>query len=161
VAAAFGFITQPPTRNTIERWRGRHLFKGMTATEPQHGASLATSGALMRLSAVQRVGGFDATLREAEDADLGERLLAAGFDVIFDPKLFVTATKTNTLREVLERYTRWNTRTPMSVRDYVRQIFYSIKVMAREDLRAGDPLAALISLASPHHQFWSKYCHRR
>lgn len=157
VAAVFGFITQPPPRNAVERWRGRHLFKNTTATEAQHGASLATGGSLLRGSAVRRVGGFDATLGEGEDADLGARLLAAGCDVIFDPKLFVTATKPNTLREVLERYARWNTHAPMGVRDYARQIVYSIKVMAREDLRAGDPLAALISLASPHCQFVSSF----
>ncbi len=154
VAAVCGHITQPSPRNAVERWRGRHLFKTSVPREMQRDATLATGGALLRATAVRKAGGFDSGLREHEDAELGARLLAAGFDVIYDPKLFVTATKSNSLREVLERYARWNARGPMTPLGYARQIAYSIKVMALADLRAGDPLAALISLVSPHYQFW-------
>jgi hypothetical protein len=37
---------------------------------------------------------------------------------------------------------------------YLKQIKYSITVMAREDMETADIGAALISLVSPHYQYW-------
>jgi len=155
VAAVFGPITQKRAVGAVERWRGRHLFKECPAATV-HGAGLITAGALVRASAVKAVGNFNPDLRYGEDFELGARLLAAGHDVICDPRLQVMSIARNTLWQVLERYWRWNTAPHgrMGFVDYLRQIVYSIKVMARADLRAGDPLAACISLVSPHYQFW-------
>ena len=91
-----------------------------------------------------------------EDVDLGVRLLAAGCDVVCDPKLRIVSIEPNSLAQVLERYWRWNTAPHgrMDAAAYLRQISYSIKIMAREDLAARDPAAALISLLCPHYQFW-------
>jgi len=154
VAAVFGRWTQPPSRSPVDRWRARHLFRTEVQAEVQRTASLATYGTLLRADAARAVGGFDSTLRAGEDADLGRRLLAADYEVIFDPRLTVTATQRNTLSQVLERYARWNTLKRMTARDYARQIWYAARVMVRADLRAGDPAAALISLLAPHFQFW-------
>lgn len=155
VAAVFGWVAQPPPVNAVERWRGRHLFKAAPDSVQRH-ASLATTGAMVRASAVKEAGGFNPKLRLAEDADLGARLLAAGRDVICDPALRVVSISPNTLAQALERYWRWNTAPHgrMTVPAYLRQIIYSIKVMAREDLLAHDPAAALISLICPHYQYW-------
>jgi len=154
VAAVFGWVTQPPPVNAVERWRGRHLFKG-SPEKTIHHAALATGGALMRALAVKETGNFNAHLEYGEDADLGDRLLGDGWDIICDPQLKITSIAENTLAQVLERYWRWNTASHgrMSVREYVQQISYSVKVMARQDLQAGDPLAAAISLITPHYQF--------
>ena len=155
VAAVFGWVAQPPPVNAVERWRGRHLFKTPPDAVQRH-ASLATTGALIRASAAKEAGGFNPKLRLAEDADLGTRLLAAGHDVVCDPKLRVISISPNTLAQALERYWRWNTAPHghMTVWAYLRQIIYSIKVMAREDLTARDPAAVFISLLCPHFQFW-------
>jgi glycosyltransferase involved in cell wall biosynthesis len=162
VAAVFGWVTQPPPADAAGRWRGRHLFK-TPITGPQRRAKLATGGAVLRASAAGEVGGFNTALRLAEDADLGARLLAADYDVILDPKLTVISAVPNTLAEALERYWRWNTAPygRMGAGVYLRQIVYSIKVMAREDLLAHDPAAALISLICPHYQFWKSVQKRR
>lgn len=42
----------------------------------------------------------------------------------------------------------------MSLIAYLKQIHYSVTVMAREDMETGDIAAALVSLISPHYQFW-------
>lgn len=162
VAAVFGCISQLPPVNAVERWRGRHLFKTPFA-QVQRGAKLATGGVLLRASAVREVGGFAPHLHRGEDADLGDRLLAAGHEVICDPKIRIVSIAPNTLLQVLERYWRWNTPPDgrMGVPAYLRQIIFSIKVMAREDLIAHDPAAALISLLSPHYQFWKSLVNRR
>jgi GT2 family glycosyltransferase len=158
VAAVFGRIVQNQPSNAVGRWRGRHLFREESAPkEAVRRSSLKTGGCMLRASAVREAGGFDAKLREHEDADLGARLLAAGSDVVFDPALFVVSTKRDSLVELMERYCRWNNAQQgrMGIGGYLRQIFFSVKVMVREDLRARDPLSALISLLSPHCQFWS------
>ena len=110
------------------------------------------------------VGNFDYRKGAREDADLGARLLAAGFDVISDPDLRIVSTAGNTLGQVLERYWRWNggREGPVSLRWYVKQVAHSIKVMARQDLEARDLPAIPISLLSPHYQYWrTLFCRLR
>jgi glycosyltransferase involved in cell wall biosynthesis len=161
IAAVFGRITQPAAGNLAERWRGRHLFRVDVAQESRRQASLSTWGALVRASAVHHVGGYDRGLRHTEDRDLGGRLLASGFDVVFDPHLMVTSIAPNTLREVLERHWRWHAgaNPAASWREYKKGIGYSVKCMARDDLRAGDPLSVPVSLLSPHYHFWRSFLH--
>ena len=156
LAGLFGSCIQPSARNVIERWRGRHLYKTETPVGIHHHAHLATHGTLLRKASVMAVGNFNTSLRHSEDADLGVRLLAAGYDVIQDSSLKVMSIASNSLGQVLERYWRWHAgpEETMTLKGYLKQIFYSIKVMAREDLKAGDPFSILISLLTPHYQFW-------
>jgi glycosyltransferase involved in cell wall biosynthesis len=154
LAGVFGRVNGGSLLSVADRWRERHLFRSSLTLEVRHYASLATYCCLVRKSAVEKVGGFSATLRAGEDADLGQRLLAAGYDVIFDPQLIGTSIVSNSVMEVLERYTRWNTLSKMSARGYLRQINYALKVMVVKDLKARDPLGACISLLTPHYQFW-------
>jgi len=156
VAAVFGWITQPPARNAAERWRGRHLFKLDSPQKGRHQASLGTGGTLMRASAAQHVGGFDSELRHAEDRELGVRLLAAGFDVVYDPRLTITSIAANTLGHVLERHWRWTAGIVEDARlnDYLRSVLYSVRFMAMSDVRAGDLGAAFISCLAPHYCYW-------
>jgi glycosyltransferase involved in cell wall biosynthesis len=156
VAAVFGRITQAPGTDVIDRWRGRHLFKVDLAQKVARRASLCTWGALVRASAVRGVGGYDRGRRHTEDADLGSRLLAANFEVVYDPGLTLTSISRNTLGQVLERHWRWNAGTNPSAswREYLRSVGFSIKSMAKEDLRAGDLLSIPISLISPHYHLW-------
>ena len=161
VAAVFGRITQSPAGNLAERWRGRHLFKVELAHEPRLHASLSTWGTLVRASAVRQAGGYDRRLRHTEDGELGGRLLAAGFEVVFDPKLTVTSIAPNTLGQVLERHWRWyaGTNPTANWHAYRKSIAHSIKCMAMDDLRAGDPLSVPVSLLSPHYHFWRSFLH--
>lgn len=152
VAAVFGRIWQPPGGNAVQRWRARHLFKQESLRFPIRGALLATTACIVRVSAVREVGGFNPKMRALEDADLGRRLLARGYDVIGDPGLQARPLKDNSLGQVLERYARWNHNGRMDLVSYLRLVSYSIKGMALEDLRARDPAAALISLICPHYQ---------
>ena len=163
VAAVFGSVCSPVPRNATERWRSRHLFKAGRAIAVDRRASLATGGVLLRKEAVLRVGNFAADQRCGEDAELGARLLAAGFDVVCDPALQVLALGDNSLPQLLERYERWNagigTETGLST--YARQVGYALKVMVREDLRHGDLASAGISFLCPHYLFWKTRFRRR
>jgi glycosyltransferase involved in cell wall biosynthesis len=154
VAAVFGQINEGGRPTVSNRWRGRHLFPSHLVPKVAHSASLATGCCVVRKTAAQQVGGFNQALRAGEDADLGKRLLGAGFDVVFDPKLVATSMSSNSIIEVLERYTRWNTSGRMTFGGYLRQLSYSLKVMVAKDIKEKDPLAACISLLAPHYQFW-------
>jgi glycosyltransferase involved in cell wall biosynthesis len=163
VAAVFGPFTQPPARNAVERWRGRHLFKMDAAHQVNREALLATSGAMVNKAAVLAAGNYNPQLRHSEDRELGERLLAAGCEVVFDPALQVVSIARNNLCQVLERYWRWHAgpREGVSWKAYARQIAYAVKVMAAADLRARDLPALLITLFAPHYQFWRSWWRAR
>jgi GT2 family glycosyltransferase len=155
VAAVFGWIKNGGRPTLGNRWRGRHLFRSdESSPEVIHGASLATTCSVIRKSAVEKVGGFDSRLREGEDYELSERLLRAGFDVVFDPGLWAVSEKSDTVWQALERYARWNARTPFGLGAFLRQLAYACKIMAVADLRAKDPLSTFVSLFSPYYQFW-------
>jgi glycosyltransferase involved in cell wall biosynthesis len=160
VAAVFGRISQPTGGDAVIRWRGRHLFKmprrEVPATEAEHGACFSTYGAMARRDAVLAVGNYDTALRHTEDAELGKRLLASGWNVVRDPALEALSITNNTLSQVLERYWRWNAGTAESIswRGYLSLVSYSARTMVSRDLKDHDIPGALISLYCPHYQFW-------
>lgn len=155
VAAVYGWIQDPCPQGVVSRWRSRHLFKSGLPLQISRNAPLITYGTLMRRSAVLDVGNFNPALLHSEDTELGERLLAAGYDIIFDPRVPVFCNVQNSLSQVLERYWRWyvGVGEKISWKGYLRSIVFSLKEMAHRDISSGDPLAALISLLCPHYQF--------
>lgn len=158
VAAVFGRVMDRREGGAVRRWRRRHLFKCDVRMERRENASLATWGAVLRRSAVLAVGNFDAKHRHTEDAELGERLLAAGWNVVFEPEAHVVPQRSNTLSEVLERYWRWNVGAsePFSGGTFLKRASYSAKVMARQDLKDGDLAGAMISLMTPCYFLWRR-----
>jgi len=155
VAAACGPITQQEAKNPADRWRGRHLFQMNRRTAIEEHAAFVTTGSMVRAAAAREAGGFDASLQHGEDADLGRRMLDRDYKVMFDPGLTYWQIGSNSIAKVLERYWRWNrAQGRMDTLAYLRQIKYSMTVMAREDMETADVAAALISLISPHYQYW-------
>ena len=154
VAAVFGEVRDESVALLGNRWRNRHIFRTNRVRRVQHFSSLLTGCSIVRKSAAEAVGGFNPELLAAEDADLGDRLLRAGFDIVSDPELWASTAKNESVWEVLERYARWNRSDKFGVCDYLRQIVFSVKVMAPEDLRANDSPAVFLSLLSPHYQLW-------
>ena len=162
VAAVVGLITDPNPQGVVSRWRARNLFKVGEIRFATKGAPLITFGTMVRANSVAAVGGYDPTLRHTEDAELGQRLMLANYEVIGDPSLKVFCNKRNTLPEVLERYWRWYAGKDEAFcwKTYVKMLKYSVSAMAFQDLKAGDPLACGISLLLPHYQLW-RYIKKR
>jgi cellulose synthase/poly-beta-1,6-N-acetylglucosamine synthase-like glycosyltransferase len=154
VVAVFGWVRDDSVCTVANRWRRRHLFKSHLERQVTHFASFCTGCSLVRKSVVQQVGGFNAGLRVGEDADLGQRLLRAGFDVVLDPRLFATTDAKNSVMEVLERYARWNPLDHVSLQEYALLVRYVVRRMVVMDLKAKGPLGAGISLLAPHYQLW-------
>jgi glycosyltransferase involved in cell wall biosynthesis len=168
VGAVMGSMSQPPATSLAHRWRGRHLFKMRTVTSSTphsatrsvvHKAVLATYGALVRRSVVLEVGNYNPELRHSEDAELGSRILAAGYDVVLDRQLKVISIAENTLAQVLERYWRWyaGKDEDISFAKYWKLIGHSLKVLVVLDWQEQDPLSIPISLFVPHYQFWRSW----
>jgi glycosyltransferase involved in cell wall biosynthesis len=156
VAAVYGWIQDPHPKGAVSRWRARHLFKAGHPMTISHKSPLITYGTILRRSAVLEMGNFNLGLRHTEDAEMGERLLIAGYDNVFDPRAPVYCNTQNTLPEVLERYWRWYAGIAESVSwlAYLKNVVFSVKCMAMTDLANGDLPVALISLLCPHYQFW-------
>lgn len=152
--AVFGQIVQPEPLTAAGRWCGRHLLRCELVQVENRKASLVSAAAIVRKSAVMKVGNYDRSCTFAEDRELGARLLDAGFEVVFDPSLTVTTLVEDDLWTVLERYWRWHAALDgqVSFSAYIKQIVFSVKVMAAADLSAGDPGSIPISLLSPHYQ---------
>jgi glycosyltransferase involved in cell wall biosynthesis len=156
VAAVCARVVPPPPTGLTDRWRARHLFLVNHRAELRRGSHFGSTGSMLRKSAALRVGNFNPSLTHTEDGELGERLLAAGYDVLFDPDLHVVPRWHDSLGKMLERHWRWyaGVAEPISVVGYLKAIWYSIKVMARADVREGDWSSAAVSLCCPHHHFW-------
>lgn len=156
VAAVYGKLFESSLDNYSQRWRARHLNRQFDDIPLKHHAQLATGACLMRKTSILQVGNFNEALWHSEDVDLGERLIKNGFDIIFDPEMQYKALSRDTFWGLLKRYTRWNSGIcpHPTLGQYIKQIAYCTKVMAWKDLKALDPLAALVSLACPHYQYF-------
>ncbi|HVU37075.1 MAG TPA: glycosyltransferase [Opitutales bacterium] len=155
LAAVHGWFMQSAAGDVVQRWRSRHLFARPVETLQRYAVHV-TAGCVVRRSAVLAVGNYDAALRAGEDAELGRRLQAAGWEVWLDPDLGIECLTRDTRNSVFERYARWNeTEAPAADaqlgRDYLKRLAYAVKVLARRDIRAGDWAAVPLSLALPQY----------
>lgn len=154
VAAIFGRIVQDEAKTAAGRWFARHALGAGSGDEIKHHASLNTAAAIVRRQVVLDVGNFDGRLRQSEDRELGDRLIANGYDVVADPGLIVTMRECSGVHSALERFWRWHAgaRPAVSPVAYLKQILYALKVMARADIADSDLAGLAISLTSPHYQ---------
>lgn len=157
-AAVIGRVVDPNPAGLSRRWRARHLLRLDRPQEAKPAKILSTWGVIMRMDAIAEVGGFNPRLRHTEDAELGERLQRAGWELFYQPNATLVPQNTNTIPQLLERYWRWNVGKDeaVSVRRYFEQFVYAARVMAMQDLRAGDPASAFVSLLTPHYFLWRK-----
>lgn len=154
LAAVHGWFLQSNSGNVVQRWRSRHLF-ARPVESLQRNAVHVTAGCMVRRSAILAVGNYSPARRAGEDAELGRRLQASGWEVWLDPNLGIDCLTADTRATVFERYARWNeTDAPKPEasmwRDYAKRCAYAIKVLAMRDIRAGDWAALPLSLALPH-----------
>jgi GT2 family glycosyltransferase len=156
VATVFGRVIDKSPRGATGRWRARHLLRCHLRQEAKKAPKLATWGVAMRRDAALEVGNFDARLRHTEDAELGGRLQGAGWEVWYEPAAEVYPQTGNTLGQLLERHWRWNAglEENYSLRSYLVQNWFAARTMALDDLKAGDPGSAIVSLLTPHYALW-------
>ena len=93
----------------------------------------------------------------------GNLTTPGGFDIVGDPSLQYFCNSENSLPQVLERYWRWYAGKDelFGLKTYLKSIIFSVRVLAWEDLRAGEPWTCFISLIVPHYQLWRHLSKRR
>jgi glycosyltransferase involved in cell wall biosynthesis len=162
VAAVFGVYGSANVKTTSDRWRARHLFKVGRFLEIDQKAAFSTYGAMVRKSSVEEAGGYNKTLKQCEDADLGDRLRQLQLLVLRDPTCLAISTISNSIPQVLERYWRWNVglEPRFSLRQYLAKVRYSMTEMLKRDLRARDYSAAMVTLVCPHYEAWRTWMHK-
>lgn len=154
VAAVWGTMDKEGV-NLPERWMIRHLLPPLRQEAVVHRTFLSTAAALLRKSSVMQVGNFDASFRHREDLDLSNRLLAADFDVVFDPELKVNLLSSESVWTVLDRDWRWKCWPgKVDLRTYVTHINRAFSKRLGKDLAAGDLPAAALTMIAPHFYFW-------
>jgi biofilm PGA synthesis N-glycosyltransferase PgaC len=158
VSSVFGKICSKTRTGTVNKWRSIHLFKenAKYGSGFQKSDLFITYGAIVRKSHIMAVGNFNAELKHSEDEEMGKRLLANGYTLLSNHDLNVYCNFDNSLREVFERYWRWNVGKDqkMSLRDYAHSIKSSIKPMVQEDLQTRHWSCIPISLICPHYCYF-------
>jgi GT2 family glycosyltransferase len=157
-AAVSGALISKKKDKAVDRWRARHLFRESSLKDAwaEPCSMLITYGTIFMRQAIEKVGGFNPQLRFKEDQDMGERLASAGYQIVGDPKIEVYPSISNTVSEVLERYSRWymDTDEKPSLKGYWHNLKASFRPMMEMDLREGDWGSALISMLAPHFQLY-------
>ena len=158
IAAVSGALISKKKDNAVDRWRARHLFHESSLKEAwaEPCSMLITYGTLFARKFIDEVGGFNPKLRFKEDQEMGERLASAGYLIIGDPKLEVYPTISNSVAEVLERYSRWymDTDEKPTFKGYWHNFKASFRPMMALDLSEGDWGSAFISMLAPHFQLY-------
>ena len=158
IAAVSGALISKKKDNAVDRWRARHLFHESSLKEAwaEPCSMLITYGTLFARKFIDELGGFNPKLRFKEDQEMGDRLASAGYLIIGDPKLEVYPTISNSVPEVLERYSRWymDTDEKPSLKGYWHNFKASFRPMMALDLSEGDWASAFISMLAPHFQLY-------
>jgi glycosyltransferase involved in cell wall biosynthesis len=157
VACVYGQLYVPNKKSFINRWKARHLLKqdqdtgGTTPTD-----ILITYGTIIKKRIYDICGGFNPQLTYNEDKDLGVKFTKHGFYMIGDSKAKIYSLKKETLLSLMERYSRWymDTDETPCLYSYLHNIKASLNPMFKMDLKELDILSGMISLMSPHFQFY-------
>ena len=156
VAAVYGRITQSSPKTAADRWRGRHLFRKQEPACGENVGDLITGGLVQRVAHFKAVGNYNPDCRHSEDAEMGQRLIRHGYKTIYEPKAVLNTLTSNSLRQVFERYWRWNQgrEDKLEVHQWLRFHWYVLRVMVAKDLHSGDFACAGISALLPYYCAW-------
>ena len=159
-SACFGRILNDPNlTDDLSSWRARHLFgENKPYNKDIHPVNcLITYAVLLRKEHVLSVGNFNPSLKQCEDQELGEKLIAHNFKIISDPNLLTYSIKKETLKSLCIRYSRWQSNYNQS-RNFLLEFFSILKVclliFAREDIKDKKYKCFLISVFIPIFTFF-------
>ena len=108
VAGVGGSLAEGVQVSLADRWRSAHMPQEWGAAWIRNPRFLFGCNNLFRKAAVLEVGGYDETMRtNGEDCDLSRRLLAKGWQLIYDPGARATHLRSDSVRSILDTYWRW------------------------------------------------------
>jgi len=105
VAGAGGFLLEGMQDTIADRWRCARMSQEWGPNFVRNPKFLYGCNNLFRKSAVLGVGGYDESFRtNGEDPDLGRRLHAQGWNLIYDPAARATHLRQDSVKSILEMY---------------------------------------------------------
>ena len=108
VAGVGGRLIEGVQSCAADRWRRAHMPQEWGDALLRNPRFLFGSNNIFRKSAVLDAGGYDERMRtNGEDVDLSQRLLAKGWDLVYEPAARVTHLRHDTIRSILDTYWRW------------------------------------------------------
>lgn len=155
VSACFGRILNDHNLTDLfSNWRARHLFgENKPFNKNIHQVNcLITYAVLLKKEHILTVGNFNPSLKQCEDQELGEKLIAQNFKIISDPNLLTFSIKKESLKSLCIRYSRWQSNYNKS-RSIAFEFYDFLKVclliFAREDMKDKEYKCLFISFCVP------------
>ena len=153
-AAVYGKVIAINERSAVDRWKSKYLYRKGEFFGKIESSTFLSGGAVVRRSAVMKIGNYNTLYKHSEDRDLGDRLIKSGFKILSDDDMRMSCHRRDSLFEVYERYWRWNTGSDISIYSYIKNVYYSLKEMVMKDLMENDFQKAFISLLQPHYSIF-------
>lgn len=108
VAGAGGFLVEGVQNTLADRWRRARMAQEWGPNFIRNPRFLYGCNNVFRKSAVLEAGGYNESFRtNGEDPDLGGRLRARGWDLIYDPSARATHLRQDNVKSILDMYWRW------------------------------------------------------
>jgi glycosyltransferase involved in cell wall biosynthesis len=108
IAGVGGSLTEGVQVSLADRWRRAHMPQEWGSAWIRNPKFLFGCNNLFRKAVVLEAGGYDESMRtNGEDCDLSRRLLARGWQLIYDPGARATHLRSDSVRSILDTYWRW------------------------------------------------------
>ena len=166
VSACFGRILNDQNlTDVLSIWRSRHLFsENKPYNKEIHLVNcLITYAVLLRKEHVLSVGNFNPSLKQCEDQELGQKLIAQNLKIISDPNLITYSIRKETFKSLSLRYARWNSdyaQPKFFLIDFLMSLKVCILIFSKEDLQDNQFKCLIISLIMPlltlYHEFFNR-----
>jgi len=163
VSACFGRILNDQNlTDVLSKWRSRHLFsENKPYNKEVHQVNcLITYAVLLRKDHVLSVGNFNPSLKQCEDQELGQKLIAQNLKIISDPNLITYSIRKESFKSLSLRYGRWNSdyaQRKLLLIDFLMSVKVCILIFSKEDLLNKQYKCLIISLIMPlltlYHEF--------
>jgi GT2 family glycosyltransferase len=114
VAIAGGRLVETVLDSLGDRWRQAHMTQDWGEQLVRNPSFMFGNNTIIRKAVFEQIGGYNEQLRtNGEDADLSRKIMAAGYDAIYEPAAIVEHLRCDTIRSILENYWRyWRFGTP-------------------------------------------------
>ncbi|MBW4694499.1 MAG: glycosyltransferase family 2 protein [Lyngbya sp. HA4199-MV5] len=108
VAIAGGRLVETVLDSVADRWRKSHMTQDWGEAVVKNPSFMFGNNTLIRKAALKQIGGYNEQLRtNGEDADLSGRLMAAGYNAMYEPGAIVSHKRCDTVPSILDNYWRY------------------------------------------------------
>ncbi len=165
VAGSGGRLIEMNNRALPDRWRTLHMIQHRGPNMIDHSDFLFGHSTLFRKAALEQVGLYNESLKtNNEDEYICQRVLGAGYSLVYHPDAVVEHLRTDTLFSLLRTYWRWwffGYKKDITYRNAIGQMLFHCRTefpaLLATDIRARDLNCAVISGMAVAYSIWSDF----